>query len=204
LDPANFVAVIDNPYWPMTPGTTWTYRETDNEGTTRDVVVTVTNDTKAIEGIKAVVVRDVVTSQGELQEDTYDWYAQDKAGNVWYLGEDTTRYEGGTTSKEGSWEAGVDGGQAGVIVPADPRAGMKFRQEFYAGHAEDQVEILSTDEHSQVLFGSYDHVMKTQDTTPLEPDLVEQKYYATGVGPVEVVTVSGGSDHEVLLQFTKG
>jgi hypothetical protein len=202
LDPANFVAVVDDPYWPMKPGTKWVYRETNAEGGRLDIEVTVTDKTKTVMGIRAVVVHDVASSGGKIVEDTFDWYAQDTAGNVWYLGEDTTTFDHGTTSKEGSWEAGVDGGQAGVILPADPRPGMKFRQEYYKGHAEDRVEILAVDAHSQVPFGSFDHVLNTQDTTPLEPDLIEQKYYAKSIGPVETVTVSGGSDHEVLLSYT--
>jgi hypothetical protein len=203
LDPANLVTTIDNPDWPMKPGTKWVYRETDADGARRDVEVTVTDETKTILGVQAVVVHDVVRSGGRLVEDTFDWYAQDKAGNVWYLGEDTTAFEKGTTSREGSWEVGVDGAQAGVIVAANPQPGMVFRQEYHQGHAEDRVEILSLDEHTEVPFGSFDQAMKTQDTTPLEPDLVEQKYYARDVGPVEVVTVSGGSDHEVLVDFVK-
>lgn len=202
LDPADFVATIDNPFWPMAIGNAWTYRETDAEGAEQKVEVTVTDDTKEIEGITATVVHDVVTEDGELVEDTLDWYAQDAAGNIWYLGEDTKEYEGGeVVSTEGSWTAGVDGALAGILLPADPEVGMTYRQEYYAGEAEDAAEILSLDEHVEVPFGTYDGVLMTKDFTPLDPDVVEHKFYARGVGPVQVIAVSGGSSREELITF---
>jgi hypothetical protein len=191
LDPADFVAQVDNPYWPMAPGSRWVSRE----GPQRNVV-TVTERPKRILGIDATVVHDVVTEDGELVEDTWDWYAQDKDGNLWYLGEDTKEYEHGKVkSTEGSWEAGVDGAEAGVILPAEPETGMSYRQEYYRGQAEDEAEVLSTDELA------FDHVLLTRESTPLEPRLLEYKFYARGVGPVLAVAVSGGSDREELLQY---
>ena len=202
LDPADFVTTIDNPFWPMAIGSAWVYRETDAEGAEQKVEVTVTDDTKEIEGITATVVHDVVTEDGELVEDTLDWYAQDAAGNIWYLGEDTKEYEGGeVVSTEGSWTAGVDGALAGILLPADPKVGMTYRQEYYAGEAEDAAEILSLDEHVEVPFGAYDGVLMTKDFTPLDPDVVEHKFYARGVGPVQVIAVSGGSSREELITF---
>src|SRR5215218_1547879 len=123
LDPADFSINIDNPYWPMSPGSKWVYSETDTEGTNQKAVVEVTDKTKMIaNGIKARVIRDTVTENGVPVEITYDWYAQDKAGNIWYLGEDTAEYENGkVTTRSGSFEAGVDGAQAGIIMPAHPR-----------------------------------------------------------------------------------
>jgi hypothetical protein len=204
LDPADFTLTIDHPYWPMSPGDRWVYRESgDEEGNLR-VEVTVTNRTKRISGIEARVVHDVVTEDGEVVEDTLDWYAQDRRGNVWYLGEDTKEYEGGSVSTKGSWEAGVDGAQAGIILPAEPAVGMTYRQEYYAGEAEDRAKILSLDEQVKVPYGSFDHVLKTADSTPLEPGLVEQKFYARDVGPVLAVTVSGGSGREELVRFRSG
>ena len=145
--PAEFTTEIDNPYWPMAPGSRWVYRETDGEGGEQRVEVTVTEDTRTIIGIEARVVHDVVTEDGELVEDTYDWYAQDADGNIWYLGEDTKEYENGkVTTTAGSWEAGVDGAQPGVIVPADPQPGLTYRQEYLAGEAEDAATVLSLDE----------------------------------------------------------
>jgi hypothetical protein len=205
LDPADFVAEIDNPYWPMSPGSTWVYRETDAEGAVQRVEVTVTDRTKTILGIEATVVHDVVTEDGELIEDTFDWYAQDTAGNVWYLGETTKEFDNGKVSTtKGSWEAGVDGAQAGIIVPADPEVGMTYRQEYYAGEAEDEGEVLSLDERAEVPFGSFANLLMTKDTTPLEPDILEHKFYAEGVGPILALGLSGGVSREELLRYEGG
>src|SRR3712207_3345602 len=183
LDPAEFTTRIGNPYWPMAPGSRWVHRETDPDGTEKRVEVTVTHRTKRVAGARARVVHDVVTRGGALVENTYDWYAQDRAGNVWYLGERTREYENGkVASKEGSWEAGVDGAQAGVVMPAEPRVGMSYRQEQYAGHAEDRARILSLDEQVEVPFGRFRRVLMTKDYTPLEPAVLEHKLYARGVG----------------------
>ena len=205
LDPADFTTTIDNPYWPMKPGTRWTYREVDEEGKELKVVVVVTTDTKELaNGITAVVVRDVVTENGELIEDTKDWYAQDADGNVWYMGEDTAEFEDGKIStKEGSWEAGVDGALPGVIMPASPEDGMRYRQEFYAGHAEDNGEVLSTDEMATVPAGFFDDVVLTKDTSAIEPRVLEYKLYARGVGPVLVLGVSGGGGREELVEVDR-
>src|SRR5918992_1635751 len=133
LNPADFTTRIDNPYWPMKPGSRWVYRETDSEGARQRVEVTVTRKTKRIaNGIEARVVHDVVTEDGEPVEVTDDWYAQDSKGNVWYLGEHTTEYENGKPkTTEGSFEAGVDGAQPGIIMPAKPKPGLRYRQEYY-------------------------------------------------------------------------
>ena len=204
LDPSDFTTEIDNPYWPMQRGSRWAYREAGENGDQR-VVVTVTDRKKVVDGIEALVVHDVVSEDGEVVEDTFDWYAQDAEGNVWYLGEDTKEFENGkVVSTEGSWEAGVDGALAGVIVPADPQPGMKYRQEYYAGEAEDAGEVLSLDETATVPYGSFDELLKTKDTTPLEPDVVEHKYYARDVGPVLAVAVSAGGGREELISFHRG
>jgi hypothetical protein len=205
LDPADFIAEIDNPYWPMKPGNRWVYNETDAEGNEMQVEVTVTNDKKRILGINATVVHDVVTQDGSVKEDTLDWYAQDVHGNIWYLGEDTKEYENGVVvSTEGSWEAGVDGAQPGIVLPAEPALGMTYRQEYYAGHAEDLARILSLDEHVDVPYGSFDGALQTEDSTPLDPDVREQKYYVMGVGPVLVVDVGAGAGGEELVTFEEG
>jgi hypothetical protein len=205
LDPADFTTDIDNPYWPMTSGSRWVYRETDSEGSEQRVVVTVTNRTKKIaNGVEARVVHDRVTEDGQLVEDTDDWYAQDSQGNIWYLGEDTTEFENGRpTTKKGSFEAGVDGAQAGVILPAEPKAGMTYRQEYYKGEAEDRGEIVSVDEQVEVPFGHFKGALMTKDENPLEPKVLEFKFYARGVGPVLAMSVSGGSDREELTSFRK-
>ena len=206
LDPADFTAEIDNPWWPMSVGSRWVYRETDDEGAEQRIEVTVTEKTKKIaNGVVARVVRDEVTEDGEPVEITDDFYAQDADGNVWYLGEETTEYEDGEpVSTDGSFEAGKDGAQAGIIMPADPQPGMTYRQEYYEGEAEDQGEVVALDASAKVPFGSFENVLKTKDTNPLEPDIVEYKYYARGVGPVLAETVAGGSAREELVDFEAG
>ena len=198
LDPADFVAGIDNPYWPMKPGNSWVYTETDADGAELQVEVTVTDEKKEILGISATVVHDVVSEGGEVIEDTFDWYAQDVDGNVWYMGEDTKEYENGElVSAGGSWEAGVDGALAGILIPGNPEVGMTYRQEYYAGEAEDTGKILSLSEHVEVPYGVFDGCLQTEDTTPLEPDVLENKYYCRDVGPVLAVDLSGGGREEL-------
>ena len=205
LDPADFTTRITNPYWPMRPGARWVYRETDSQGARQRVVVTVTRRTKQIaNGITARVVTDVATERGEPVEVTEDWYAQDRAGNVWYLGEDTAEYEDGkVVSRAGSWESGVAGAMPGVVMPARPRPGLRYRQEYWKGHAEDRARIVSRREQAGVPFGHFRRVLMTREDNPLEPRVLEFKFYARGVGPVLAVTVSGGSDREELLRYTR-
>jgi hypothetical protein len=203
LDPANFVAVIDNPWWPMAVGSEWEYREVDADGSEMKIVVTVTDQTKQILGLAATVVHDIATEDGETVEDTFDWYAQDSAGNIWYMGEDTKEYENGkVVSTEGSWEAGVDGAQPGIVMPAAPIAGLAYRQEYWANQAEDQAQVLSVNEQAEVAAGSYQNLLLTKEFTPLEPEILEYKWYASGVGEVLAITVSGGSDREELVQYS--
>jgi hypothetical protein len=203
LDPADFTTEIDNPYWPMAPGSRWIYREKDGEGGVQQVVVTVTGKTKRIaNGIEARVVHDVVSEAGEPVEVTDDWYAQDAEGNAWYLGERTAEYENGEViSRAGSWEAGVDGAQPGIIMPAEPRPGLAYRQEYYAGEAEDRAKVLSVDEQAEVPYGRFTDVVLTKDLVPLEPRALEYKLYAPGIGPVLVLDASGASGREELLSF---
>ena len=204
LDPADFEDTIDHPYWPMQPGTSWISTERDLDGSKQRVVVTVTHETKEISGIPARVVHDVVTEDGAVIEDTYDWYAQDKDGNLWYLGESTKEYEDGNiASTAGSWQAGVDGAEPGLILPADPSVGMSYRQEYYKGHAEDSAEVLSLDEWTEVPAGAYKHLLMTKEFTPLEPDVLEHKFYARGVGPVLALTVAGGTGREELVAMKR-
>jgi hypothetical protein len=203
LNPEDFTTEIDNPYWPMQPGARWVYRESEG-GSELRVVVTVTDETKRIaNGVDARVVHDVVSENGEPVEVTDDWYAQDSAGNVWYLGEETAEYENGKVkSRSGSFEAGVDGAQPGIAIPGDPQVGSTFRQEYLAGEAEDFAEVLSTDAKARVPVGSFDGVLNTKDVNPLEkPRPVEHKFYAKGVGPVLATTVSGGSGVEELVSY---
>jgi hypothetical protein len=206
LNPAEFTTKITNPYFPLVPGTRMIYRETDTEGTVQRVITHVTKRRKLIaNGITARVVHDVVKEHGEPVEKTFDWYAQDKAGNVWYLGEDTAEYENGeVVSTHGSFEAGVDGAQPGVIMPASPQVGMTYRQEFYAGEAEDEAKVLALNEQAEVPFGHFGNVLMTNDLNPLEPRLNEYKFYAPGVGFVLELTASGATDRVDLIKVIRG
>jgi hypothetical protein len=208
LDPADFTTTIDNPYWPMSPGSRWVYRETDTAGARREVTITVTGETRMIaNGIRARVVRDIVTEAGAVVEATDDWYAQDDDGNIWYLGEATAEYEDGqVVSRDGSFEAGVDGAQAGVAMPADPRPGMSYRQEYYAGKAEDNAAVVTVgEEQVEVPYGFFDTgVLMTRDLVPLEPRVQELKFYAPGVGPVLSVHTDGAGGRAELVAFTRG
>jgi len=204
IDPSEFTTDIDNAYWPMAPGSRWVYSE-EEDGASQRVVVTVTNDTKTIAGIEARVVHDVVSDHGVTVEDTHDWYSQDSAGNIWYFGEDTTEYEHGKpASHEGSFEAGVDGAEPGIALPAEPAAGMAYREEYKPGEAEDQAGVLSTDAQAEVPFGHFRDAVLTSNTNPLEPKVQEYKLYARGVGPVMELLVSGGSGRTQLLSFHPG
>ncbi len=201
--PQKWASAIDNPLLPLVPGTRWVYRSTSEDGNQR-IVVTVTDQGKTVNGVAATVVHDRVTkADGTLVEDTFDWYAQDAEGNVWYLGEDTKAYDGTKVSTEGSWEAGVDGARAGIVMLAHPQPGDAYQQEYYAGEAEDRARVLRTDASVTVPVGSWSDVVQTEDSTPLEPDLLEHKFYAPGIGVVEERDVSGGDEHVVLVQLVQ-
>jgi hypothetical protein len=190
----------------MRPGSRWVYRETDTRGNAQKIVVRVTHRTKRVaSGVLARVVRDTATADGEVVEDTFDWYARDAKGNVWYVGEDTTEFENGKpVSKEGSWEAGLDGAEAGIVMLAHPRVGRRYRQAHYAGHAEDKAAVLSRREQAETPFGHVTNVLLTKEFTPLEPDLLEYKLYARGVGPVLALGISGERDREELVRYRRG
>ncbi len=206
VNTASFTSVVDNPYLPLLPGASWVY-EGVSDGDDVRIETTVTADTREVMGITAVVVRDTEYVDGELAEDTYDWFAQDAEGNVWYLGEETAEYEDGeVVSTEGSWEAGVDGGLPGIVMPADPQPGDAYRQEYLAGEAEDMAEVLTTGQEVNVAAGAYTDVVVTQEWTPLEAAVVEEKSYAPEVGMVlEVKTAGGGGETRVeLIEYTPG
>ncbi len=202
-DPARFSTTIDNPFLPFVPGTVMRYRETGSDGRGRDVV-RVTHRTKQIQGVKTVVVRDRAFLRGELVEDTFDWYAQDRRGNVWYFGENTKEYENGqVVSTEGSWKAGRDGARAGIVMKAHPRVGVTYRQEFSPDVAEDQATVLSRDAAVTVPYGSFRNVLRTKDFTALEPSTVENKFYARGIGSVLEKLVRGGRERVVLVSVSR-
>lgn len=200
LTPADFVAVIDNPYLPFTVGSSWVY-----EGDGEHIEVSVLAETRVVMGITATIVRDTVSADGEVTEDTYDWYAQDAAGNVWYLGEDTTTYQDGNpVSHEGSWEAGVDGALPGIVMPATPVVGDAYRQEFYLGHAEDLAAVARIGDSVSTPYGDFTGLLVTTEWTALSPDEVEEKYYAAGVGLVFEDVVRGEPAQLQLVEFTPG
>jgi hypothetical protein len=156
-------------------------------------------------GVNTTVVRDQVFVDGELAEDTFDWYAQDRQGNVWYFGEDSREIENGkVVSTEGSWEAGVDGAKPGIVMLGEPRVGDAYRQEFYRGEAEDQARVLALGESMTVPYGSFDQVLVTEDRNPLEPRLLENKLYAPGVGVVLERLVRGGWEILRLVEVKMG
>jgi hypothetical protein len=180
IDPAQFSTKIDNKYFPMKPGTTFIYQGGAQRGE-----MSVTHQTKKVMGVQCVVVDHKEWEGGQLIERTYDWYAQDKEGTVWYFGEDTKEYENGKViSTKGSWEAGVDGAKPGIIMPSDPKVGESYYQEYYPGEAMDMARVLSFDASVRVPYGSFDHALETREWTPLQPGFSERKYYVRGVGPL--------------------
>jgi hypothetical protein len=204
IDPASFVDVIDNPYLPLRPGARWVYEGRDDDEVER-IEVVVTDERREVFGISATVVRDTVTVDGELVEDTYDWFAQDADGNVWYLGEDTAEYENGEVKdRHGSWEAGVDGALPGIVMPARPEVGRSYRQEYYAGEAEDLAEIVRMNDEAAVPFGTYDDVVVIKEWNPFEPDVTEEKYYTSGVGLLLEVKTAGGDGRVELVEHVPG
>lgn len=203
INPANFVREITNPFFPLTPGTLFNYRGKTVEGTEIDHVY-VTYETKEILGVTCVVVADSVWFEGDLREATFDWYAQDREGNVWYFGEDSRQFEGGVQiGTEGSWQAGVDGAKPGIIMMANPKIGDSYRQEFYKGVAEDMAEVLSLNASVAVPYGSFDNCLKTREWTPLEPGVIANKYYAPGIGCILEITTQGGSERVELIDVVK-
>ena len=200
---ADFVSAVDHPYFPLVPGTSWEYEVRGAEDGER-VTISVLDESKVVDGVRAVVVQDRTTdADGELVEQTYDWYAQDKVGNVWYLGEKTTVYEDGEVSRKGSWEAGVDEARAGLIMVANPRVGKMYQQSYYHGKAEDIGKILSVDETVTVPAGRFENVIRTADITPLEPELIENKWYAAGVGLIQEADLDDDGEKLVLVKITR-
>ena len=202
--PSAFVRSVDNPFFPLRPGTTLRYEGTADGDRATDTV-TVTRQTKMILGIKAVVVLDVATAGGKPSEKTNDWYAQDKRGNVWYLGEDSfDRKNGRWVRNDGSWQAGVNGAKAGIIMKGRPRAGDTYRQEFYKGHAEDLGRVLRTGVSVSTPYRSFRGTLETRDWSPLEPGVVEHKYYARGIGEVKSFLARGGVERMALVSVQRG
>jgi hypothetical protein len=202
IDPRNFVARVDNPYFPLVPGTVFRLRGLAEGGIERERI-TVTDRIKKILGVQTTVVRDVVRVGGGLAELTHDWYAQDRSGNVWYFGERTAEYENGeVVSRNGSWEAGVDGALPGIIMNADPRVTDSCRQEFYRGEAEDLFWVVRRGESRAVPAGTFHDVVRTLEWTRLEPRIVVQKFHAPGVGLIAEQALTGPTESVELLSVT--
>jgi hypothetical protein len=208
LDPAEFTTRIDNPYYPLRPGDRRVYRETAPDGTRLKIVDRVTHRTKLIaDGVTArVIIATVTNRRGKVVEYTEEWFAQDRTGNVWYFGEDTTSYESGKPDKHGSFEAGRNGAEPGVQMPAKPKAGMRFRLEGgYETGAADHTEVLSVGkEQVEVPFGHFRKTVMNRDFTPLEPKVSELWFYAKGVGAVLAVDISDGDHREELVSYRRG
>jgi hypothetical protein len=205
ISPSNFVATIDNRYFPLKPGTGFHYRGVAEDGKTPqtdDMVVT--HATKMILGVKCTVVRDTVRSRGRLLERTFDWYAQDKAGNVWYMGEDAREvHHGRLVRADDSWEGGRRGAKPGIIMPGDPRVGDSYRQEYYPGSALDQARVLGPGGSVTVPAGTYKSTLLTVETSPIDPAR-ERKYYVVGLGDIKEQTVAGNHERIVLVRITHG
>jgi hypothetical protein len=198
--PREFVSRVDNPWFPLPPGTTLVYRGVKDGRSARDVV-TVTRRTKTIQGARCTVVRDNRYLHVRLAERTTDSYAKHRAGNLWYFGEATAELDrsGRVKSREGSWQAGVHGALPGIYMPAHPAVGQRFRQEYYKGQAEDHFEVLSLSAPVSVPYTSSKHALLTREWTPLEPGVVDHKLYLRGVGTALEETVKGGDERLALV-----
>jgi hypothetical protein len=201
IDPADFGPVVDNPWYPLIPGTVLRYRGA-KDGQQTNETFEVTQEHPVIDGVTCVEVLDTVRIHGRVDERTRDWYAQDLAGNVWYFGEDTATYDaqGKVLSRDGTWQSGVDGAEPGVFMPADPTIGQSFQQEFLPGQAEDHFVVTQVGVPVEVPFGSFPDALLTIEWTPLEPDVVTQKAYVRGIGEVSEADLTGSNEHLELLR----
>jgi hypothetical protein len=200
--PSSFSTHVDNPWFPLLRGTRWIYTGVKDGKRTRDFVV-VTDQTKRIEGVPCVAVRDRLYMHGRLEERTTDWYSQDSHRNVWYLGEDTAELDahGHVTSTEGTWKAGVGGAKAGIYIPGHPRLGQSGLQEFLKGHAEDHFKVIG-------LFGSVAppgraNTLLAKEWTPLEPGVIDHKMYVRGIGTVLEQSQHGANERNELISVRR-
>ena len=213
IDPADFVPEIDNPFFPLTPGTTFIYEGEAEDGLER-IEVNVTRRTKVILGVKCIGVRDRVWLDDELKddnwrnnewtEDTTAWYAQDEDGNVWHFGEDSGEVEDGkVVVTEDSWEAGVNGARPGIAMKGTPKVGDAYRHGFAEGEAEDMARVLSLNEWVEVPAGSFEGCLKTLEWTPLDPEVVEHKFYSPRLGFVKKIEVGSSAISGELVEVRK-
>jgi len=202
--PEDFTSSVTNPYFTLTPGTQFTYEAKKSEGVER-TEATVLNETRLVMGVTTTVIKDQVFLDGELIEDTRDWYAQDQEGNVWYFGEETAEYEnGGITTTEGSWEGGTSGALPGIVMKANPQIGDRYRQEYLKGIAEDMADVVSLSETITVPYGTFSGCLKTYDYTPLNPNAKEYKYYCKDVGAVVLEEDLEDNERLELIAINRG
>jgi hypothetical protein len=200
---SSFSPHVDNPWFPLIPGTRYVYTGVKDGKRSRDVV-TVMHGTTTIDGVACVAVRDLLYLRGRLEERTTDWYSQDSKGNVWYFGENTAELDrhGRVTSTEGTWRTGVHAAKAGIYMPAHPRVGQTGRQEFLKGHAEDHFKVVGR--FGTVVGPGAKPMLLTQETTPLEPGVIDHKFYVRGIGTVLEQTEKGGNERNELVSVTRG
>ena len=200
---SSFSARVDNQWFPLRPGTRYVYSGVKDGKRARDVM-TVTHETRMIDGVPCVTVLDRLYLDGKLEERTTDWYSQDARGNVWYFGENTAELDahGRVTSTEGTWTTGVDGAQPGIYMPAHPRPGQTGRQEYLKGHAEDHFKVIGL--FDAVTPHGAPTALLTQETTPLEPGVVDHKLYVRGIGTVLEQTERGPNERNELIAVTEG
>jgi hypothetical protein len=201
----DFVAHVDNPYFPLRPGTTFRYRGTKDGKPTVDIYL-VSHQIRRIAGVPCVVVKDRLFEASRLAERTTDWYAQDREGRVWYFGESTAELNpaGKATSTEGSWRTGIHGARPGIFMPATPRPGQSFRQEYFKGEAEDHFRVIQLNASVSVPSGSYPHALLTREWTPLEPGVIDRKYYVRGIGEVSEEAARGPLEVSKLVSVSRG
>ena len=201
IDPANFIDTVDNPYFPLEPGMKWVLKGETSEAKEVDTIK-VLEKTEEVMGVMTTVVLDIVTANGELAEKTWDWYAQDREGNVWYFGEETAEYEDGKkVSSAGAWEAGKDGALPGIIMAADPKVTDSFRQEYYKGEALDMFWVVRTGATKITPYKKFDDAVHTLEWSPLEPNVIVEKYHARGVGLIAEKALAGGKEIFELVSF---
>jgi hypothetical protein len=203
ISPADFTAHVDNPYFPLRPGTTFRYRGTKDGKPTIDVFK-VSHQVRRIAAVPCVAVKDHLYEAGRLEERTTDWYSQDRQGRVWYFGERTAELSpaGKVTNTKGSWETGVDGARPGLFMPAAPRPGESFRQEYLKGEAEDHFRVVALHAPVTVPAGSFPDALLTREWTPLEPGVIDHKYYARGIGEVSEETAKGPRETSKLVSVS--
>ena len=201
INPADFISGVNNPYFPLPPGRTLVYEGQTSQGFEHDEFI-ITHKTKVIQGVTCIQVHDLVYLDGVLAEDTLDWFAQDNQGNVWYFGENTGELvDGRFVTLDGTFTAGVNRDKAGIIMKAHPMVGDFYRQEFSLDNAEDFADVIKLNAIVKVPVGTFKNCLQTQETTPLETSLLEQKFYAVGIGNILTVNSNNG-DKTKLVQIT--